>query len=289
MNLKDKNILWLTDYTIKEVPAGGAEITDSYVIKAGELLGYNIRVITPSRISTTDMSWCDLVVFSNNFSFPDSVRKRLMQEKPYIVYCHDSGRWLSIAKKQKDFFKRAKISVFLSPLHQAQFNEYLIGAKNIICTPPYIPYYFYDRGKQRNGRILYAGNMHEGKGLWDIVEFAKNNPSFTLDFHYHRGGNRITRTLDGLKNCNLLGYIENENIWKKYNEYSYFMHIPKCSEAFGRAVAEAYLSGCKIIGNNRLGVFSYNWDYKDLRINTLHADKLFWINIEKICKKTHLF
>lgn len=284
MNSKGKKILWLADFFVQDVPAGGAEITDSYVILAGKDLGYDIRTITPNRIRSTDMSWCDIVVFSNNFNFPESVRRRIMIEKPYIVYSHDSGRWSYIAKKHPDFFQKAILNIFLSPLHRDQFSKYIKGLNNILCIPPYIPLYFYDRGYKRNGKILYAGNMHEGKGLFEIIEFAKEKPNISLDFYYHRGSETIINTLKRLKNCNLQGYIPKEEIWEKYNEYTYFMHIPQCSEAFGRAVAEAYLCGCKVIGNNRLGVFSYEWDYKALRENTLYADKLFWISIEKMLK-----
>lgn len=281
---KKKKILWLADFTTVEVPAGGAEITDSYVIQAGKDLGYEIKVCTPSQIHSSDVSWCDVVVFSNNFEFPHTVRKRLMDTKPYIAYSHDSGRWLSIAKKHPDFFQRALASIFLSPLHRDQFKKFLTKAKNVICVPPYIPYYFYDKGEDRNRKVIYAGNIHEGKGIDDVLKFAKENPNMIIDFYYQRHSGGLLRALKERRNCNLVGFVPKEKIFKKYNQYSYFIHVPKCYEAFGRAVAEAYLCGCKVIINDRVGAFSYDWDYKAMRYNTLHADKAFWWKLQDILK-----
>ena len=284
MKIKNKKILWLTDYTVKEVPAGGAEITDSHILFAANRIGLSVTVKRPQNFDVSCLSNYDFAIFSNNYEFSIFQRNFVMANIPYIVYSHDSGRWLNIFKTNPDISRTAIGSIFLSPLHRDQFLPFIKNLNNIYCVPPYISKNFIDTNKKRNNKVMYAGNIHEGKGLWEVLSFVKKNKGIDFDFYSHRTNSRIITVLKNQPNCNLMGFIPNSEIFKKYNEYSYFIHVPLCKEAFGRAVTEAYLCGCNIICNNNIGAFSYTWDFRAFRRNTLYANYDFWFSIEKIIK-----
>ena len=277
-----KKVLWLTDHTIEDVPAGGAEITDSYVIQAGESLGYNISIVRPHQFKSADLK-TDLVIISNNYEFPRPAINKVIDELPYIAYSHDCGRWKEVVRQHKDMFTKALGSIFLSPLHRDQFLPYLDG-KNIYCVPPYMPLDFYDYGLIRNNKVIYAGNLFEGKGLYTVADFAAQNPKLQFDFYYKRSSKSVERRLKQLSNCNLIGYVPKEKLPEVLNKYSYFIHIPVDVEGFGRAATEAYLCGCEMFINDKVAAFSFDWDYQDFRNNTLNGHYYFWDCVEEILK-----
>jgi glycosyltransferase involved in cell wall biosynthesis len=164
------------------------------------------------------------------------------------------------------------------------FTSYFSENTHNILVPPHVPIDFYDKGLQRLNKIMFAGNIHEGKGILEIIDYAKNNPQIIFDFYFQRGSPHLLTQLKKLPNCNLVGYVEKEKIFENYNKYEYFIHIPSHKEAFGRAVAEALLCGCKLISNSKIGVLSYNWSYDELRKNTLLGNYLFWYKLSDILK-----
>lgn len=275
------NILWLNDYTIKEVPAGGAEITDSYVIQAGRILGHDINVVRPDLYKAELLNNVDLVIFSNNFDFHDNTKSYIFKNKPYIVYSHDIGRWGDVVRRQPDMFKNAKASIFLSPGHRDYFSKYLVNAKNIFCVPPHIPLDFYNSGKLRKSGVLYAGNVHTGKGLENVIKIARKNREINFDFCFHRGQQNLLSEIKSLMNCKLVGFVPKEQIMNTYNSYQYFIHLPVMYECFGRAIIEALFCGCKVIHNKNIGAFSYGGDPDLLRKMTIDSHFEFWRVLER--------
>jgi glycosyltransferase involved in cell wall biosynthesis len=140
---------------------------------------------------------------------------------------------------------------------------------------------FFDQGNTRLNKVMFVGNLHEGKGIPQIIKYAKDNPSVIFDFYYKRACAGLKSQLKTLNNCNLVGYVPKEQIFENYNKYKYFIHIPNHQESFGRAVGEAFLSGCNLITNDRVGALSYGWDYREFRENTLYSNYLFWEKLEK--------
>jgi len=273
------NIGWIVDFTIKEIPTGGAELTDSFVIKAGRDLGFNIEIIRPDTFSSLDKY--DLLVVSNNYSFNNEQRNLICQHKNFICYNHDAGNWLRVAKSFPQLLKKAKLNIFLSPLHRRQFQAFTM--QDYIDIPPHFPFYFTDYGIPRNGRAVYAGNIHEGKGLWEIVKFAEQYPEIIIDFYYKRASHSILEKLKRLSNCNLCGFVPHEKMAEIYNKYTYLIHLPLCIDAYCRMVGEAFLCGCKLILNNRVGAKSFSWfgDYRKMRKYTLNSHYYFWEVLKK--------
>jgi len=281
MKLKSKQVLWLSDYTIKEVPSGGAEITDNYVIEAAKSLGIPISVVIPKNLKASALDSSDLVVLSNCYEFPKPAIDKIIETKPFIIFCHDSGRWLHVAKKHPLMFQRAVASIFLSPNHRGMFKKFLDSSCKTLLIPPHISQDFYNRGEQRKDSVLFVGNIHDGKGVLEIIEIIKDNPATLFDFYYGRAERYLERQLKQFKNCNLKGFVNQKEMYNIYNLYKYFIHLPKCHEAFGRAVGEALLCGCEIIANNNIGALSYGWGYKEFRKNTLVSQFKFWEDLEK--------
>lgn len=275
-------ILWLSDFTTIEVPAGGAEITDSYVIQAGRFLGYDIMVLRPRDCTLASLDAADLIILSNNFEFSDSIKSEIIKRKKYIAYSHDIGRWGAVVKRNSLLFKNAEASIFLSPGHRDNLKFALTGAKNILCIPPHIPLTFYDRGYIRNSNVMYAGTLYDGKGLTNIMQVMKQNPQLNFDLYYKCFQDRIVSQLTGYKNCKLCGYVPKEQLVDVYNKYEYFVHLPIMYECFGRAVTEALLSGCKLLVNQNIGLLSYNWDIKTTRENTMNAHFFFWAELKRL-------
>lgn len=284
MNIEKLNILWLTDYTDREVPAGGAEITDAWILKAARMLNYNVSVIRPKDLRSNILEPADLVIFSNNYEFPGPARTKIMDTKPYIVYSHDSGRWLDVVRKKPEMCQKALGSIFLSPLHQQTFEKFLFGAKNVHCVPPHIPLEFHDKGLPRENKVMFVGNIHDGKGIPEVIKWAREHPNIHVDFYYNRGQQHYIAELKTLKNCHMVGYVPRAVIYENYNRYKYFIHIPRHYESFGRAVGEAFLSGCQLIVNKKVGATSYGWDYQTFRETTANAHFLFWETVENILK-----
>jgi hypothetical protein len=70
---------------------------------------------------------------------------------------------------------------------------------------------------------------------------------------------------------------------EKMSEYSGFIHLPNWTEPFGRVVMEAYLSGCELIVNDKIGAMSFDWDYSDydeVKDKLQSSVKKFWQVVE---------
>lgn len=279
--LRDRQILWLCDHTAEDTPAGGAEITDSHILGAGTSMGYRINVCRPQHLTKDQIDAADLVIFSNCYEFPDTVRNLIINQKPYIVYSHDSSRWMQVFKRHPNMLAGSLLNVFLSPLHRDCFHSLMPSGVPTECIPPHLPINFRDLGYSRINRVMFAGNIHSGKGVFHISDYAIKHPGVYFDFYYNVAESGALRTLKGIPNCNLVGFVPKEEIFENYNKYKYFIHIPQCHEAFGRAVSEAFLCGCNLIVNKKIGAFSYGWNYKEFREKTLFSHYSFWETLEK--------
>jgi len=270
-------IVWINDHDLLTRKAGGAELTDSFMINYGvDELGFEIRCLRPHELSNVDLDDYDFCVLSNNSAFTNVQRAEILT-RPHIIYCHDAQGWLRIYKNIcPEIFSRSKLNIFLSPLHKKVFNN----PSKSICIPPHMPDYIQDLGRDREkNKVIYIGNVWDGlKGANLLYDYIKMDTQKTFYFYFHRYLPFHKERLGSLKNTRMIGYIPHSQVSEELNSAEYFIHLPNDIEAFGRAVAEAYLSGCKIIGNNSIGAFSYEWSLlKDyFRSKTAESPKLFW-------------
>ena len=277
-------ILWVSDHTLKSRPAGGAELTDFYMIQEGIRRGHEIHNVTPPTSELFDPNDYDFVVLSNNAEYQHSTRLKFLQ-LPYVVYCHDCLGWKAVYREVPNLFEKSLANIFLSPLHLKFFGS----VPNAFCVPPHIPERFKDlKLKRIPNSVLYVGNIWDGpKGANNLWEYINSHPEQTFYFCYHRAIETWVKKFSELPNVKMLGHIPHERMPEVFNKYEYFIHLPNNKiEAFGRAVAEAYLCGCKMIVNDYVGAFSYRWSlyYDYFREKTLNSPKEFWETIEESLK-----
>lgn len=279
-----KKILWIAAHTIKDRPANGAEITDSFCISAGMALGYSVEVRDLETFNTQEMDDVDLLILSNHHEFHRDLREA-MYKRPYVCFVHDAGGWMRVAQRRIRLFADAVGTVFLSPLHQRQFNNFCRAdgahkAATWTCISPYIGPEFKVRDFVRNHDTMWVGLLCRAKGVWAVLDWARANPRRAVDFFYparYIDSGAVARA-ELLSNCRLIGHVPHSQMPAIMNRYVHAIHLPKAHEAFGRAIAEAYLCGCKIITNNNVGAMSYPWskDLAEFRQQVGSADMKFW-------------
>ena len=280
MKLKDLKILWLSDFDTQARPEGGAELTDSYVIEAGRELGFTIEWKTSLHTDILQaLKNSDLVIVSNFYYHDISLMVKVF-EKPFILYCHDTGNWMKRTKEFPSMFRKALFSIFLSPLHRKAFQNY-INLSKTECIPPHFPKKFKITSLDRLNKAVYIGTLFHHKGILNIINYSKKN-NLKVDFYFKRYDDFLYSSLKREKNCELKGYIQHQNLPIILNQYKYFIHLSEGIEAFGRAVGEAFLCGCSLIINKNVGAMSYFWskDYKSFRQNTLYSHYKFWDILE---------
>ena len=267
---------WLAN-TFK--PIGGAEITDSLMIKAGEKK-HTIIKITPKD----NIPEADLYIFSNISKFPKDKLKNIYNHKPYINYFHDFE--ISEREDQTEIITNAKLNIFLSPLHKFEMRKFVnCNIPRTFCVPsPINPKQFYDQGNKRKGNIFVGNSNYPHKGISELRNWLDQDKRRILT-HYGSG------TINHSQTINHKG-VAHDQMNDIYNQFSDLVFFPWI-EPFARCVAEAYLAGCKINTNtNTVGFFSFNWDYsnrKEVAKKLENAPKLFWLIVtnHKLYNITH--
>jgi len=277
-------ILWISDFDLRDRPAGGAEITNDFMIQEGRKRGHEINIAIHNEYNfiKSKVRQHDLVIL-NNIDFFEKNHLIELTRKKFIWFLHDTLGNYRVYRKMKFIYDNALIRIFLSPLHAYFFNR--LNPKPYYCVPPHIPESFFKLSfTKRKRAVLYAGNLWNGiKNVNEIYEIAKANPHIEFHFYYHRFKDSTLQAGKKIKNCKFFGYIEKEKIPELFKQYEYFIHIPSGIEAFGRSIGEAFASRCKIITNENVGAFSYPCkdNYNEFKKMVLNSPNLFWDIIEK--------
>lgn len=258
-------IAWLNDFKI----FGGSEETQNRLL---EISPYKTYFLTSKEFNTN----YDLYIL-NNFRTFTKEQIDFICENKFIAYWHDvlfeDGKQI---KKIKD---NALANIFLSPLHKDVFEvKYgLVGDNTHIIPPIFSP----KQPTTKKGRegVCYYGSIWPHKGIDNLLLWARNNKT-VIDF-YGDGNSILVEQLKQSKYANYMGFADRSVL----TNYQYFIHLPDEIEAFGRSCFEAYLAGCHILHNNKIGAFTFDWDYDD-RGNTLDTcikkGNCFWDTIQNI-------
>ena len=268
---------WLAN-TFK--PIGGAEITDSIIIKEVEKKHTIIKI---SAKEGTHLPNADLYILSNISKFRKDVIAKVTS-KNYINYFHDFE--ISEREDQTEIITNAKLNIFLSPLHKFEMRKFVnCNIPRTFCVPsPINPKKFYDQGNKRKGNIFVGNSNFPHKGTSALRHWLDQDKKRILN-HYGTG------TINYPQAINHEG-IPHDQMNNTYNQFSTLVFFPWI-EPFARCVAEAYLAGCKIeTETNRIGFFSFNWDYsnrKEVAKQLENAPKLFWLLVtnHKLYNITH--
>lgn len=210
--------------------------------------------------------------------------------------------------RRKNLMSNHNLHVFLSPLHKAihlntlsrgihgfdmkkQFIEDIYSCEFAIIPSAIDVSMFKDLGKEREENSVLICNPYPFKGLDNIlaaIDAAKKvGPEITGAFltsdtkFYWMGNTTQPEKLEGIEK---LGWIPYNEMNRIFNRFEAVLHLPNNVDPFCRFVVEAKLAGCKVIGNNNIGAFSYSWidDDDKIRKHLTNAPKKFWKAIMKV-------
>ncbi len=283
-------IAWLADYDYSQHP-GGAQLTNRIMLK--EAPGYSIDKFTHQNFSELDIKKYDLLILNNVIALPDELMKEIVNSSDYVKYEHD---WEGVTDFKTSFpnlYKNSRLNIFLSPFAMDVYSANGLLPENdnrCVCISSPIESFFdikIPTGERRpSGQAIYTGELSAHK-VAGLVEWARGEGSdYTVDMYGTDYGYR--KELEPIANLRHLGRCKHEDLPLIYNQYRTFVHFPQ-AEIFGRSVAEAYLCGCELICNRRVGFLSYDWDYsdyEDIRKKLCQkAPRLFWQQIESVLKE----
>lgn len=179
----------------------------------------------------------------------------------------------------REFFTKASLNVFLSPLHASIFHQIYPEIKdNTFILKPLVDV---DRFKNMNTvrDIKYAsyGGMGEAKGFYNIRE---RFPDEEVVFFGSTG-----ELAEKYGYGKVIGRVPYDKMPEFLNRVEYYIHMPRWFEPHGLIVNQAALSGCKLITNKNVGALTHAFDITDK--STYHNNAAeFWEKIEDIARKT---
>lgn len=298
-----KKILFLhdTDTSLKR----GAELTITQLVVLGNQLGYLVTVdlLTNFDLTISKINESDLIVLNST--------SRCRFEKKLLHYLIDEN--INYIKIEFDYnfcirrnilctvdrgirnccdnekyhlyhhvFANAKLNAFQSPKHyQDHFEFYGESVANKIIMPPTVEVDKLQISENKNETVIpFFGDLSYLKGGESLLDYALENPQFTFQVY---GENELRRDLP--TNVFLNGYISNDEVLKILGQSKYFFCKPVWPEPSGRLAAEAFLSDCEMITNDRIGTWSFDFypNNKDKAKQEMkETPQVFWDNINQI-------
>ena len=277
-------VLWVSDYTLKH-SQGGAQRSNNLIIEEGKKRGHQIlefSVDSPDNLLTPDY---DLMVSSNleALSKKDRFVEWLTTFPKHVSVEHDSNRYLD-DDSRRSLFKSCIKAFFLSNFHLQQFidsyGDYFQNAE--IIPDPIDPDTFFDKGQERENKILYVGFMHQLKGTNELFSYAVENSDsdfvvagWTNEYHF-------VQTCENMPNIEFLGTVPFSEMPNLYNKYKTMFYKPTFYEPYCRAVAEAISCGMDVIGNDLIGCLHHMNEVgkEEMVSQCARAPEIFWESVE---------
>ena len=305
-------ISWVS-YLDVHVFSGGGELTQRRIIQEGERRGHEITTSAflrhrPQRalrrsglFRSLSIDWnADVFVLSNLQNVPEFTRRIPERDIERML---DSGRavvmqdaWVDVCRFDvpcqgdldrclpactRDFgnwlFAPAKAAIFVSPMHR-DIAGHVLDVElppTVLVHPMVDPDEFRQLGLERDIDVLYVGTINEEKGYYDLVDrFGAERLTFA-------GRNDLGHDVAGT----YLGELPNTELPRLYNRARVFAHLPRWMEPQGRTVTEAYLCGCQVITNERVGAMSYPEVHRrDPDVVRGHPER-FWRDFERVVEE----
>ena len=258
---------WVSDYN----KYGGGETTEKEFIDRCPRNIKLIKMFGGKNIDTT----CDFYIINNFRALAEIQLDYFIEKKKYIMAFRDviDTRHDSLIRRM---VKNACANIFLSPLHRKEFFKKfnIKECSHARIIAPYFNCNKYDRSSEKVLDICWAGNIQHHKGIEECLLWARDNCRMVM--FYGKGDSQLIDQINYSKYAVYKGY--HEDISPILALYKYFIHLPDKIEAFGRTCMEAHLSGCKIIRNGKIGMFSWDTfdDIEDTIERIQKQPSLFW-------------
>ncbi|HRE77705.1 MAG TPA: glycosyltransferase family 9 protein [Flavobacterium sp.] len=298
-----KKILFLHDtYTSLK---RGAELTITQLVALGNQLGYFVEVdlLTDFELTKSKIQQSDLIVLNSTSRcrFEKKLLSYLVDKKiNYVkiefdynfcirrnILCTVDRGIRNCCDNEKyhlyhEVFGNAKLNAFQSPKHfEDHYAFYGESVANKIIMAPTVEVDKLQISEIKNDSIIpFFGDISYLKGGEALLDYALENPQFTFQVY---GKNELRRDLPS--NVFLNDYIPNEEVLKILGQSKHFFCKPVWPEPSGRLAAEAFLSGCEMITNDRVGTWSFDFypnDKERAEQEMKETPQIFWDNISRI-------
>jgi len=298
-----KKILFLHD-TFLETPRG-AELTIKELMALGQSKNFSVSIDFLKNFEETkfQISKADLLVLNStsrcHFEL-DLIEYLLSGKVPYIkveydynfcvrrnILCTVDYNVRSCCNPDKfhffrKLFSQAALNVFQSPKHYlSHFDFYGEAISNHLIMPPTVDVAKLNPSKEKDEETIpFFGDLNFLKGGHEYVTYAETHPE--LNFKVY-GKNRLRREMP--KNMSFHEPISNTEVLDILGKTKQFICKPVWPEPSGRLAAEAFLSGCEILSNDRIGTFSFDFypdNLEKAKAEMLLAPENFWSAILEI-------
>ncbi|NMH28300.1 glycosyltransferase family 9 protein [Flavobacterium silvaticum] len=296
-----KHILFLhdTDLSLRR----GAELTLKQLISLGESRGFRVSCNSVQDFDDVKqaISISDFIIVSSTSRCPfetELIRFLIDSKKPYAklefdhnfcarrtIYCTVDPRYKNCCETDKFHAYRelsagSKMNFFQSPKHYENHKHFYgeaIGAYQLM--PPTVEVdLIQDNPEKQEHTIPYFGELSLLKGGNAFVDYAIENPQRRFEVY---GKNKLQREIP--QNVFFMESVPNEQVLEILGKSKYFFCQPYWPEPSGRLAAEAWLSGCEIIANDRVGTFSYDFYPNDKQRAIREMEETpgkFWDTVE---------
>ncbi|HEX9981444.1 MAG TPA: glycosyltransferase family 9 protein [Flavobacterium sp.] len=298
-----KNILFLHDTNLSLLR--GAELTITQLIGLGKKKGFVVsadllrdfeivkpKILAADLVILNSTSRCrfelDLLQFllDENIRFVKAeydynfcMRRNILctVDRNVRLCCHTDKFHL-----YRKIFAASVLNIFQSPKHY-QNHEAFYGeaVKNHMLMPPTVEVDAIKVSKEKDDAIIpFFGELNYLKGGDAYIEFAEKNPDKLFVVY---GLNKLRRPIP--ENVVFKEPVSNHEVLEILGKTKYFFCKPVWPEPSGRLAAEAFLSGCEIIANDRVGTFSYDFypdDIEKAKKEMRETPENFWTVVNGI-------
>jgi hypothetical protein len=182
----------------------------------------------------------------------------------------------------RDLFARSQFCVFQSPRHYRAHAE-LFGQAviNHLIMPPTVDVDALQvSGTKDENAIPFFGDLSFLKGGQEYLDYASEHRDKEFVVY---GKNRLTSEIPA--NIIFKDMVSNDKVLAILGQTKTFFCKPFWPEPSGRLAAEAFLSGCEIIANDRVGTFSFDFyptDIERAKREMKETIGVFWSKVSKL-------
>ena len=297
-----KKILFLHDTSLSL--KRGAELTITQLIELGNKLGYIVDTDLLRNFEETKslILNCDFVILNSTSRcrYEVALIQFLLENKiPYVKVeydynfcirrnilctvdrgirnCCDTNKFHLF----RNLFVNSEFNVFQSPNHyQSHYDFFGEAVTNHLIMPPTVDVDKICISESKDDSIPFFGELNKLKGGNEFVDYVRENPEKEFVVY---GENKLNIELP--KNIILKEPIPNEEVIGILGKTKTFFIKPFWPEPSGRLAAEAFLSGCELITNDKVGTWSFDFypnDIERARKEMKEAPMAFWNRVSSV-------
>jgi hypothetical protein len=287
----------------------GAELTIQQLIRLGEEKNYTVVLDYLKDFENTKryIQKADLVVLNStsrcNFEL-DLIQHLLDQDTPFVkveydynfcvrrnILCTVDRNVRSCCHPDKfhlyrRLFRKAAFNVFQSPKHfDAHYDFYGEAVSKKLIMPPTVEVDRLKPSEEKDDSVIpFFGDLNFLKGGHEYVTYAEEHPDTKFMVY---GRCQLRREMPS--NLTFHDPVSNDEVLEILGKTKRFICKPVWPEPSGRLAAEAFLSGCEMISNDRIGTFSFDFypNDKQKAIKEMkQAPKNFYKRVAEVLKNS---